>query len=417
MAARPRRRLRCLAGGIGVVALTLAACGGGAGDSGGGSSTIELAFLAPLSGPLAQVGVDMRNGAQTAVREINASGGVNGAKLELQVYNDQLDPTAGTRAARDAVSAGQQIVVGILSSSVCLAVAPVVDKLGGVLVGTTCSADQLVGPDRPAENFFGVTAHNAQMVSAGAQIMSKEEKGLTTVDVFGYDYIVGHELYDGFREQMQRRGVPLAEEQQQWVPLTSVDYRPQVAAMARNLPKSHYPDRVLWLSTYGAGTTTFLQQSASSRLTSKYGVIMTSGGYAPGAWELNGTAPEVWDVYDYEYQATKNPANDSFVSSYQKVSGGRPPTAWSWENYVGIKFVAEAIKKAGDSDPQNVAKALEGLRVDTPSGPATMDPAAHLAKHNVVVFKSVGDKSAPQGLKVTKYYQVSYDGKIVESDP
>jgi branched-chain amino acid transport system substrate-binding protein len=407
-------RRRVLLAAASAAVLAAAACGGdnGSGGGGGDGGTYTFAFLTPLSGPLAQTGVDMRDGAQIALDEINAAGGAGGTKLAMQVYDDKLDPTTGTQLARKAISSGQKVVVGVLSSAVCLAVAPVVDQLKGVFIGTTCSADELVGTDRKAKNFYGVTAHNTQMSAAIAQVIAKENPSLKTVDAFGYDYVVGHELYDLFVKEMGSNGVQLQKEQQQWVPLTSVDYRAQVAAMARALPESKYPDRVLWLSTYGAGTTSFLKQAAPLDLTTKYAAIATSGGYAPGAWELGGTTPPVWDAYDYEYGASNTPENTKFVEAYQKVSNGRPPTAWSWEGYMGVKMLAGAIEKAGGTDVDKINGALPGLTVSGPTGDLTVNPDTHEGEHDVVVFQSVGDKSAPQGLKITKYYTVSHDNKI-----
>jgi len=410
---------RVLLAAASAAVLAAAACAGddGSGGGGGNGGTYTFAFLTPLSGPLAQTGVDMRNGAQVALDEINAAGGAGSTKLAMQVYDDKLDPTTGTQLARKAISSGQKVVVGVLSSAVCLAVAPVVDQLKGVFIGTTCSADALVGTDRKAENFYGVTAHNTQMSAAIAQIIAKEYPALKTVDAFGYDYVVGHELYDLFVKEMGANNVQLQKEQQQWVPLTSVDYRAQVAAMARALPQPKYPDRVLWLSTYGAGTTSFLKQAAPLGLTTKYAAIATSGGYAPGAWELGGTTPPVWDAYDYEYGASNSPENTKFVQAYEKLANGRPPTAWSWEGYMGVKMLAGAIEKAGSTDVDKINGALPGLTVSGPTGELTVNPDTHEGEHDVVVFQSVGDKSAPQGLKITKYYTVSHDNKITGTGP
>src|SRR5689334_6529417 len=218
---------RVLLAAASAAVLAAAACGGDDGSGGGGGSggTYTFAFLTPLSGPLAQTGVDMRNVAQVALDEIHAAGGAGSTKLAMQVYDDKLDPTTGTQLARKAISSGQKVVVGVLSSAVCVAVARVVDQLKGVFIGTTCSADALVGTDRKTDNFYGVTAHNTQMSAAIAQIIAKEYPALKTVDAFGYDYVVGHELYDLFVKEMGANNVQLQKEQQQWVPLTSVDYR------------------------------------------------------------------------------------------------------------------------------------------------------------------------------------------------
>ena len=73
--------------------------------------------------------------------------------------------------------------------------------------------------------------------------------------------------------------------------------------------------------------------------------------YTPETWSYNGvamltrTSPDVWDVYDYYYEASQQDANKKFVAAYEKASNGRPPTSWAWEGYMGVKFLAGALAK------------------------------------------------------------------------
>ena len=75
----------------------LAACGGG--DSGSGDA-IKVAVVLPLTGATAETAEQMRNAANLALEEINADGGVDGKKLELGFYDDELTPEGATREAQ-----------------------------------------------------------------------------------------------------------------------------------------------------------------------------------------------------------------------------------------------------------------------------------------------------------------------------
>ena len=56
------------------------------------ADTIKIGFNAPLTGFAASDGKSALNGAELAVKQVNAMGGINGAQLELVVYDDQASP-------------------------------------------------------------------------------------------------------------------------------------------------------------------------------------------------------------------------------------------------------------------------------------------------------------------------------------
>ena len=94
-----------------VLGLGLSACGGNltSGGSGGDSSgPVKLGMLTPLTGSSSAIGPNMKNGAQLAVDEINAKGGVKGRKLELTVEDEACDPkTAAAGAAKVTTTSSQ----------------------------------------------------------------------------------------------------------------------------------------------------------------------------------------------------------------------------------------------------------------------------------------------------------------------
>jgi branched-chain amino acid transport system substrate-binding protein len=73
---------------------------------------ITIAVVGPMSGELATFGEKIRRGAEMAIADINATGGVLGRKLELVVRDDQCDPPTAARIARELVAAGVAFVDG-----------------------------------------------------------------------------------------------------------------------------------------------------------------------------------------------------------------------------------------------------------------------------------------------------------------
>src|SRR5262245_18758836 len=67
--------------------------------AGPASAQIKVGVAGPLTGPNAAFGAQLKNGAEQAVADINAAGGINGQKIELLVGDDVSDPKQGVSVA------------------------------------------------------------------------------------------------------------------------------------------------------------------------------------------------------------------------------------------------------------------------------------------------------------------------------
>ncbi|GAA3974860.1 ABC transporter substrate-binding protein [Actinomadura viridis] len=123
----PRVRIPALAAGALALCLT-AACAppGESEDAGsGGSGPIKLALVDAQSGQLSSLGKWEHKGVKLAVDEWNAAGGINGRKIQLDVFDDQGDPTVGTNIARKIASQKYIAMLGTAESAVTIAMAPI----------------------------------------------------------------------------------------------------------------------------------------------------------------------------------------------------------------------------------------------------------------------------------------------------
>ena len=111
--------------------LTLAVLSGGCDRT---PDTIRIGVAQPLSGGLKEQGQDLLNGAQMAVDEINAKGGVRidskQVQLEVVAQDDKAEPQAGVAAAEALVKAEVMVAIADLNSGVSIAAAPVYAKAG-----------------------------------------------------------------------------------------------------------------------------------------------------------------------------------------------------------------------------------------------------------------------------------------------
>jgi branched-chain amino acid transport system substrate-binding protein len=404
------------------VTALLAACGssGGGSSSTGGTSSggvVKLGFISTMSGPLAQIGDDMLDGAKVAVAQVNAAGGVDGGKkLQLVTKDDQLTPATGAADARDLVNSGVKLIFGMLDSSICLAVAPVVQSLGGDTIGSVCSSDPLVGPKRAVKNYWSLAVTNSVSCAALAKVMTAQYPDLKTIDLFGYDYITGHEIATECVNDMKSDGLDVAVRKSYFVPLASETYTSQIGALTQSL-SGPSKGRALFLVTYGAGTTAFLKQAAPYHLTSKYEVVFTNGGYVSSGEALNGSAPQVWDAYEYFPTVSTSALNTQFVQQYDALKPADGfPNDWSYDTYMSVLAYAKAITAAKSADPAAVATAMDQVTFTGPLGTVKFDPSTHESTTPVLVFDTVGDATSNTKLKLLKWDLVNpQSGQITQS--
>jgi branched-chain amino acid transport system substrate-binding protein len=119
---------------------SLAACGSTGSQSGTESSAtpaatseangstseggvFKIGGIGPLTGGASIYGTAVKNGAQIAVDEINAAGGINGVQIEYNFQDDEHDAEKAVNAYNTLKDWGMQILMGTVTSTPCIAVA------------------------------------------------------------------------------------------------------------------------------------------------------------------------------------------------------------------------------------------------------------------------------------------------------
>lgn len=100
----------------------------GCGSNSGSSSKKDadkyyIGGIGPTTGATAIYGTAVKNGAQIAVDEINAAGGINGKQIEYRFEDDQNDAEKAVNAYNTLKDWGMQMLVGTTTTAPCIAVA------------------------------------------------------------------------------------------------------------------------------------------------------------------------------------------------------------------------------------------------------------------------------------------------------
>ncbi len=158
---------------------------------------------------------------------------------------------------------------------------------------------------------------------------------------------------------------------QQWPKLGEADYTPFINAQMAKKPEA------VFSSLWGGHFVTFAKQAKPLGYFDavKYNFIGVGEAGSPESTKAMGDDYPVgiWgNSYDAFYWTESPPAHREYVAKVSKYLKDEYPSSWAIQGYIGMQFlVAEAIKKAGSTDSDKVAKALLGLSIDTPLGKLT----------------------------------------------
>ncbi len=199
---------------LSMTAVLMTACSGGSGSStGGGSgeaSTIKLGGLAPLTGNYAEYGKGFQIGWQMAIDEINAAGGVNGHKLEIEVKDTQGDAVVSSNMATNfAEDESVMAILGDFTSGACKANAEIVDRYGIVQLSPTASAPDYANMSKYCFSIMGRQDGEAPYL---ARYILDKYLGAKKIAVIRVDSDWGLSCYENFLPTAEELGMEVTVE-------------------------------------------------------------------------------------------------------------------------------------------------------------------------------------------------------------
>jgi branched-chain amino acid transport system substrate-binding protein len=108
---------------------------------------VRIGFVGGMSGRVADLGVGGRNGVLLAVEERNAHGGINGCPVELIIRDDEQNAETAKKVTIELVERKVEAIIGPMTSSMALAIVPIVNKARMLTVSPTVTTADLSGLD------------------------------------------------------------------------------------------------------------------------------------------------------------------------------------------------------------------------------------------------------------------------------
>ncbi|QUH26445.1 ABC transporter substrate-binding protein [Serpentinicella alkaliphila] len=165
----------------------------------------KFAVFAPITGNYAEYGKGFEVATQMAVDEINGSGGINGAKIELQVFDTKGDPRESADIARRVAEDKSVLaVIGDFTSSNCMANAPILGEAGIVQLSPTASHTDYAGMN---EYMFSIMGRQDGEAPFFSSYLLQKYKGAKDVAVIHINNDWGKSAFDNFSRQAKIDGL------------------------------------------------------------------------------------------------------------------------------------------------------------------------------------------------------------------
>jgi branched-chain amino acid transport system substrate-binding protein len=341
------------------------------------AETIKIGFPIPLSGPTAVYGEPVLKGAEMAVAEINANGGVLGRQLELLPRDSKANADEAVRLARELIIKDNvDFLAGTLTSAEAPAVSTVAKENKIVFIAPTAKTTRLTNAANIHPYIFRIASNTDVEGLAGATLMARW-KDVKSVATIAPDYAYGRDSIAAFATALKKLRPDIAIVDQEWPKLGEADFTPFITAQMGKKPDAIYS------SLFAGDFVTFTKEATplgyfkavNNRMIDPGEVGTTDEAQALGNDYPYGIIADAYDPVIW----TENepPEHKKFVMDLTAFTKAKYASGWSIVGYQSIVALAEGIKKAGDTKSEDVAKALLGLSFDTPVGKRAFSARSH----------------------------------------
>ncbi|MCC0034708.1 MAG: branched-chain amino acid ABC transporter substrate-binding protein [Hoeflea sp.] len=339
------------------------------------SAEIVIATAGPMTGQYASFGEQMKTGAEQAVADINAAGGVNGEMLKLEIGDDACDPKQAVAVANQFAGSGVVFVAGhfcsgssipasaVYSDEGIIQISPAStnpkftdERPGGADGGTyrVCGRDDQQGETAAAyllKNFAGKkiafvhdkTAYGKGLADA---TMSSFEAGGGKPAMYEA-YTAGEKDYSALVSKMKQEGIDV---------LYVGGYHTEAGLMARQMKEQ--------------GMSTVLV-SGDALVTDEY-------------WAITGDAGE-GTLMTFSPDPTKRESAAAVVKALQDA--GKTTEGYVMYTYAAIQAYAQAVTAAGSTDYDAVRGALNSGNFSTVLGDLKFDAKGDVSLPGYVFYR------------------------------
>jgi len=332
---------------------------------------VTVAVAGPMTGGESAFGRQMKNGAEQAVKDLNAAGGVLGKKLALDVEDDACDPKQARSVAEKIASAKIPFVAGHYCSSSSIPASEAYAD-GNVLQITPASTNPLF-TERKLWNVARVCGRDDQQGLVAADYIAKFYKG-KNVAILNDKTTYGKGLADETKKALNKVG--FTEKMFESYNKGDKDFTAIVSRMKReNID-------LVFVGGYHQESGLIVRQMRDQGMQT---VLMAGDALADKEFaSITGPAGE-GTLFTFGPDPRNKPTAKSIVEKFK--ANNIDPEGYTLYTYAAMQVWAQAVAKAGTTDPKKVMDTIKAGAWDTVIGKMEFDAKGDIKQIDYVVYK------------------------------
>ena len=325
-----------------------------------------------MTGAQATFGQSNDKGVQLALAQINADGGVLGQPIRLITRDTQSKPGETSTVVRELVSRDKVVaLIGEVASGRSLEAAPIAQRSGIPMISPSSTNEKVT---ESGDHVFRVCFIDPFQGTACARFVRSlgANRAAVLTDV-SKDYSAG--LASNFKKEFQAKGGSLTGEQS--YSGGDKDFSAQLTAIKAGNPE------VIFLPAYYTEAPLIIRQARQLGITVPF--VGGDGWDSPELVAVGGASVEGCYFSNHFSEQKATPEVTAFVSSF-KAKYGEDPDALAALGYDALQLLADAMRRAGTTDPSKVTEALAATK-DFPgvTGRITLDEHRNPTKPAVML--------------------------------
>lgn len=350
------------------------------GSTEGGSDSLTIGALVPLSGTYASLGESQQRGMEY-FRQITESDGIDGRSVEFAVEDSGSSPnTANEKASKLVEQDDADVVIGISNTAAALAIASELEEQNVPFF--PIAAGDPITRSECRRNMFRLVSRIGGILSNSFVQFGADQLG-DNVWIHYADYAWGEAGVAGFKRAMEGTSLNIVGESS--AQLGATDYSTHITDI-----QSSDAD---WVMTYliGADVINWAKQARSNGLYQQVDEIGPGQNFKSARQALGNQLEDIYTVFTFN-ELNDLQASQDFTSGFVDLHDTAP--SWGAAHwFTAASIYEEAVRTAGTPAADDVISQLTQVEIDSPLGPLSIRECDHQGLYPVSAGQITGEQN------------------------
>jgi len=332
-----------------LVAMLAIGCLTGCGKADSGDKVFKIGGSGPLTGGAAAYGDAVNKGAQIAVEEINAAGGINGVKIEWKMEDDEHDAEKGVNAYNSLKDWGMQIFMGTVTSGPCIAVEAEASNDNMFLLTPSGTAVDCIS----GKNAFRLCFSDPAQGTKSAEYIGKNKIASKVAIIFDSSDPYSAGICESFKAEAAKQGIEVVASEA-FTSDSKTDFKVQLQKAKDSGAE------LLFLPIYYQEASLILSQANEMGFSAKiFGCDGLDGILGVENFDVK-LAEGVMLLTPFAVDA-QDDLTKKFVAAYAEKFNGEVPIQFAADAYDAIYAIKAAIEKSGATADMSASELCDKL--------------------------------------------------------